>query len=186
MTKAIIIDADIFDNVFSYPCFNEIRKRIDNGELKLINCEGTKLSTELSKKQIYIELARLGSVTLLDKKCVDQKLDQLRCAKRSQNDLYKSNDVHILAVTLVSKTNVLATRDHKLMNDFGNCRTICKKIHNGKKCGCCGQINETGEQKTITYTQTMNRPTPAKSIKTILNAAKTPQIKCGCGSCPCH
>jgi len=95
---------------------------INNGKPKLV--AGGRLKDELFRhnkfRKWFIEADRRGDVKIISRSKIKFEENNL------SNKCYRSNDLHVLAIALVSGARLLCTNDKKLIDDFKDNNLINK------------------------------------------------------------
>ncbi len=118
----VIIDADVAGRTFAVPCeddFAPLWKWIEERDGKLVFGLGGTFGKELRKmpnvKRRVLELWRAGLAVQAAAKELSKREKEL-----DRLNICRSNDVHVLALALVSGTRILCGKDGDLATDFRN------------------------------------------------------------------
>ena len=98
----------------------------------------TELSDSTNFRSWFQQAVQAGIVRRVDDDEVDKQAEQL-----SQQNVCKSNDVHVLALARISGARLLFTNDRALQIDFGNSDIIYGNAR--------GRIYTTRRTKSVTH-----------------------------------
>ena len=124
MTNAVIVDADSFSYGHILP---EIKEAIKSVGLKIISASGTEFGNELRQadKQWYAQLKSAARFCALCQSSVAKKIFQLEQLIADRE--IESNDAKTLAGAIISRANIIVTKDRKLKCDFKKVKSVDQK-----------------------------------------------------------
>ena len=132
----IILDANIIATFNDRkPESEPIRILVEKGKLKI--AIGGKLTEELSKTRFLSTAtvySRLGFIKQFSSDLIEDQVSILRSKHASEKVVIESNDIHVLALAIVSGSRLLYTSDKKLKSDFKKKKII------PTRSGCSGKI----------------------------------------------
>ena len=137
-----IVDNDVRDQVFGGSQSAAGRFFLDwlskGGKLVVGGQLLTELSDSTNFRSWFQQAVQAGIVRRVDDDEVDKQAEQL-----SQQNVCKSNDVHVLALARISGARLLFTNDRALQIDFGNSDIIYGNAR--------GRIYTTRRTKSVTH-----------------------------------
>lgn len=121
----LILDADIVHKVFPTPRveFDPIHQALMGGRARCVYGGGlTREYRQMASfRRLLLRLDQQGIAQQFDDSKVDSEESKLRA-----RGICQSNDVHILALAIVSKVRLLCSEDEALGEDFTNAAILSK------------------------------------------------------------
>ena len=177
MIKALLIDADNFADAH-LP--DEVLDAIENG-LKVISSQGTKLENELkgANKKYFSELKKAAGNHEVCAGSVKKKTRQMKILEVEREIL--SNDNAVLAGAIVSRANMLITKNDKLKKNFKKCTSI----NLNTSCKHRTALAANANRKVITPPheegpKRSRKGTSKKKLRELLAASSCSPVSCNC------